>query len=127
MTSLIERIEAAAGPCRELDAEIFRAIGSPLPTKFGPMGIDLEWDAEGINAVMAVGGMQVRFTPPAYTSSLDSVMTLVGVGLVGVGAFSTLETGSAGCFYAEVGTKNGVGKTPALALCAAALRARGVE
>lgn len=47
----------------------------PLPTKFANLGISLKW-VDGV-AVMPVGDMQVRYYPPAYTSSLDAALALV--------------------------------------------------
>lgn len=116
MTSLIERIEAAARPCRELDILIFAEV---YPDEFD----------------QATDSIDVPF----FTSSIDAAMTLVGDG-----CFWTVGRCDLTC-HATVGPDRAHfdeaylikhqphdvdipnPSTPALALCAAALRARGVE
>lgn len=101
MTSLTERIKAA-GPCRELDYAIFCNAVFPNHKH--------KWDPSDNNH--------------RYTSSIDAAMTLVPEGwgwtLTHWGCFRLWEIGDG----MDVTSK---AKTPALAICAAALRARGVE
>lgn len=81
MSTLLElaaRVEVAEGASRELDAEIFRAIGAPLPQQFLGRGVSLNWDAGQSAFVMPVGGLQIRYDHPAFTASLDAALTLVG-------------------------------------------------
>lgn len=76
LRSLQERIREATGPDRELDAAIFRALDLQLPEQFLNLGIALKWQADG-SALMPVGGMQVRYEPPAFTASLDACVALM--------------------------------------------------
>lgn len=127
LTALIARVEAATGPDREVDAEIARTL---LPHNaehvarsrsgwsyrvFGPEGWDDEW-------------METR----PYTASLDAAMTLVPEG----GEWNAAGGWTSGCLPSSRakavkatawvwGAERGVfAATPALALTAAALRAR---
>jgi hypothetical protein len=75
MTDLIKRLEEATAGSRELDALVFQRFGSELPNAFGPIRVDLEWQDDG-SALMPVGEMQVRFTPPPTTQSLDAALAL---------------------------------------------------
>lgn len=110
MTDLITRLQAAEGPSRELDTEICEAIGFVLG--------------------------QLGHAPP-FTTSIDAALTLVPEGWHW--AIYT-EKGICGGKGARVNvggperTRRGWSKdlhevyaaTPALALCIAALRARGL-
>lgn len=127
LTALIARVEAARGPDRELDAEIARTL---LPHNaehvarsrsgwsyrvFGPEGWDDEWTE----------------TRP-YTASLDAAMALVPEGLFWTVAFGQLtpqEPLGGALISRRDGSDVAQAKatTPALALTAAALRARLVE
>ena len=126
LEALASRVEQAEGADRELDALIFRAIGAPLPDKFGPLSIDLEWDETGTSALMAVGEMQVCFTPPAYTASIDAALTLLDKIAV---LISLSEIKGDGLPEAIIGNPEtseifkGYASTMPLALCAASLRA----
>ncbi|MCA0318185.1 MAG: hypothetical protein LCH88_08965 [Proteobacteria bacterium] len=121
MTTLIalaERVEGLQGPDREVDAEVFRALGWQ-PSFWG-------WNAEGD-----------RYTPkqPDFTASLDAVCTLIAEKLPGWQTEQiTWAPEPGGHVIASIGNF-GVGDdyrcgmteepcaTPALALLAAALRA----
>jgi hypothetical protein len=131
MTDLIKRLEEAEAGSRELDALVFRRFGGPLPKEFAGYGVELTWQADG-SATMPVGEMQVRYDPPAYTTSLDAALALAERVLPGVRVVTDSacrETGrpGAGFVFSQHGEKiSGVmndGATVALALCAAILRA----
>jgi hypothetical protein len=101
---LIARLEAATGPDRELDAAIWQAC----------QHADWKWQHE-------------RYEAPAYTASIDAALTLCG-GESGLGSLiaGNFPDGSRG-WVARVRspeTADGEGRTPALAICIAALRAR---
>lgn len=116
-TKLAERIEALEGPCREMDAEIALAVHDwckpHTPTTEGPrFPLENKYGSP--------------FFPQPYTSSLDAAMTLVP---------ETAEWGvktehDSPNHYAWVKHEDGDlcdardASTPALALCAAALRAQ---
>jgi hypothetical protein len=115
LLALAERCEAATGPDRELDGDIFCALGhAPF-----------------------IEGAYCAYRSPAYTASLDAAMTLVPEGwrwMAGHREFSHargyVENG--GPAFVGVGTRRNPNRlwfettaaTPALALTAAALRAR---
>lgn len=106
-TDLIDRLEKAAGPDRELDRAIAAAIIQ------WPTGIDGD----------AVMGMQDAEHLTPYTSSIDAALTLVPEGHDWVVGDVNGQVG--GTPYACVGsTKKHFGETAVLSLCIAALRAR---
>jgi hypothetical protein len=112
LVKLAERCEAASGPDRELDREIALTFGHPwdYAADWGPRGHD-------------------RPTAFPYTASIDAAMTLVPEG-PGRGCFAMSRdrfkrTHCSVWTDAEFNRKViSAGATPALALCAAALRAR---
>lgn len=124
---LAERCEAATGSDRRLDAEIACAIRHR----------DLRPAEPGNHAKFQTPGYPPRagdiWTPsgflmaPIYTASLDEALTLVPEGHA-----ISLHIDADGSVFAGVALDNGVGcegaspcgATPALSICAAALRAR---
>src|SRR3569832_1648284 len=116
LLELAERCEAATRPDRELDWDIADAMGSN-------------------------GSIHKRVAAPRYTASLDAAMTLVPEhGAVERSGWHTIGTPWAGfeiwMYREENGTwlhsssdpiTEGNAATPALALCAAALRARASQ
>lgn len=120
LAALVARVEQAAGPDRELDVLISVAVGrgdeeTHVITYIPEMGLKpqrVAWRPNGL-----AGDVECR----RYTASLDAAVTLVpeGAGFVlsaygdGTAAFATITVGTT--------TK---AATPALALVAAALRAR---
>jgi hypothetical protein len=113
---LAERVEALTGPDREVDARIHvpetRAFSDLTANNCGGI-VNLSWDCRR----KGWGGHI-----PAYTSSLDAAMLLLPAepSSWGVLAFPQSEDG----FKAFHGVFVGQAATPALALTAAALRAR---
>ena len=130
LRELAERVEKLAGPCRETDSRVFRAMGSPLPSSFAGLGISLTWQPDG-SATMPIGDMQVRYDPPAFTASLDAVVALIERELpdwvwnAGACHVAFLAAGERPC-SADI-MDCGKAATPALALLAAFLRAKGGE
>ena len=115
MEDLIRRIEKAAGPDRELDVEIALAIGWRLDQS-EPR--DRWWEPDRSHYLDE---------PPEFTASMDAAMTLLK------DEWIRLAFGAAnGCVVAHLDYPNGpmvdlysgVGSSAALALCAAALKAR---
>lgn len=123
MTTLTERLEAATEGSRELDGEIFFATVRP----------DLEPDvrefADRLGISMATSNARNRGPEiPHYTTSLDAALTLVPEGCEVEGLMSTfnrsrLEIHSPTKLDA---ISKGWAATRALALCIAALKARGL-
>lgn len=73
---LMEQLDAATEGSRALDATIFRELGEPLPEQFANLKLELTWRPDG-SAWMPVGEMQVRYEPPAYTTSLDAIAGII--------------------------------------------------
>ena len=151
MDELIARLEAASDGSRELDWEIRQAMGSvriPLPID------DRCWAGRAVSGAIYQaaprGGSTRDFYLPFYTTSLDAALTLVPEHSNGKWPWAVTypaykKEGQAGGFgrfkymdgktYAGIrnplsshlrGDYEAYGKTPALALCIAALAARKV-
>lgn len=120
MKELIERIEGAEEGSRELDAEIARSLGRPwdYAADWGPRGRD-------------------KPVAYAYTGSLDAAMSLVPEDNDHTAVFWQIGNDGAGgnpadylcrvlvCSHVASKEYRSTAATPALALCAAALRAIG--
>ena len=139
LQELAARVEALSGPDREVDAWIWFHSGVLLETC--P-------ETAGLTAALAVGYFSGRrasipedaltmadVTPaygcPAYTASLDAAMTLVPQGAIfgvtncGVHVeLADMSKATAACGIPDDQADPIEAATPALALCAAALRAR---
>ena len=110
---LVERIEAAEGPSRELDVAIAMAVGA----KHGP---ESGW-ANSENGDYWV----VRECAARYTESLDAAMTLIGhLRAFDLCRSSTPDEHRPWRAFVNHNDSRSRAATPALALCAAALRAR---
>jgi hypothetical protein len=144
LTALIERLENAEGPSRELDASIAVAIGWKLPQPMGEakpylkMPTKADGCAVGTYWLMQRSGASLR-TAPKFTESIDPAMTLVPEGWDW-----NLSSNNVACIcrdYADAfapvfwsqkfepprvswDKRIGTVATPALALSIAALRAR---
>jgi hypothetical protein len=76
LQSLIERVEKASGPCRELDADVFRSMGAPVPFQWFNKVAALTYDEKQKCWNAPIGDMQLRYEHPHYSASLDAVMAL---------------------------------------------------
>ncbi len=117
LLALAERCEQATGPDRVLDAEIAMAAG------IAPLGSEHEGNCTGWLKAPAISfGV---WKSPEFTASLDAAMTLVPEGHC-CGAGTKFD--GTGWAYVEpipsAVADRVSAATPALALCAAALRAR---
>ena len=116
LLKLAERVEALEGPDREVDREIALASGD-YKTGRGREGMLAHKDTPN----------QFSYSVPAYTASLDAAMMLVPEGWSGPlhigGKYSHAELTTCECGeWIDIEVVNCA--TPALALTAAALRAR---
>lgn len=129
MSDLLElaaRVEAATGPDRELDLLIAKALGfRALHLAFIPGGSDLAWDPRGSGC---------GFVVEHYTASLDAALSLVPEGLriaaIAEQFFEDLDHPwlvKLGFRDRAGGLPTAGGRTPALALTAACLRARAAQ
>ena len=127
--TLIQRLEAATGPSRELDAEIERAVQRCDPGAWYDAKEDcLLWDEErdfGSTVAYERCGQYL----PDYTASIDAALTLVPDGmeyeittLYGIARVAVGLNAEPGPFYAEDPSGN-----VAIALCIAAIKARGLS
>lgn len=137
IASIIERVEAATGPDRELDLAIHH-IAQAKRYRWAEFGgahpdqrlVAVEVEPEGLHETMYLSWIDkadVR-TIPAYTASLDAAMTLVPEGssewnVEGWGSPSAVHDGRLSTAWVS-GARRVYAATPALALCAAALKAR---
>ena len=129
LTELIARVERGDGPDRELDAEIAVALRIPHPNGLWSLNFP-EWEADITDKgrVWAVGNVNGNgghragsWISDTYTASLDAAMTLVMEGF----KWAVTSRNSACCHMQNVTPLDWkFCATPALALTAAALRAR---
>lgn len=125
LLALAERCEQAAGPDREIDFAIFRALH---PEYAGP-----EWQEFG-------GGLRHRndssdmrclpppsLTPARWTASLDAALTLVPAGLKWSCGFSKHVPHNAQVWTSTGYYEGECDSNRAIAVCIAALRARAAE
>jgi len=113
LLALAERCEHTAGPDRELDSAIAAGLGWP-DGRYSPPILPFE---------------RVRL-PRHYTASLDAALTLVpeGCGYQIISGFDEGGLTHASVYVPEIDNgERGDSATAALALCAAALRARYVK
>lgn len=130
LLELAERIEAATGPDRELDALILIELEHP---SYRLMTME---DAVTFPDTYATGKIVERvdggwYKAPAYTGSMDAAAALIPSGLLWTMDSWSTHQWSAGIwrhrgwlFTPDVDRQS---RTPALALCAAALRARSIQ
>lgn len=117
MKDLIERLERATGPDSELDEAIALVLGWTHQKMRG--------DAKPYWRKPGVTEYYMRSIVPAYTASLDAALTLVPEGWM-------WDVSSSGCAWIMRNDDSicdsqiviGGVKSPAIALCIAALRAR---
>ena len=107
LLALADRVEALTGPCRETDERVGMGIGLKRTMRVGH-------ECLGTDRVVPV-------MCPHYTASLDAALSLVPEGWGSVRFEQGF--GGIGCFLNQHDT---FATTPALALTAAALRARAM-
>ena len=126
MRALIEQVEQATGPDRELDAAITRLVSIPADAE------EVRWSPRGEmrelrGRVFDGGGWGDEWWEvPTYTASLDAAVSLVpsGWGWAIKAKMEGAEFSSSCWNYLTGHGPSTLGATPALALVAAALRAR---
>jgi hypothetical protein len=119
LSELIERIEAASGPCVGLDADIEHATGRWSDHHFEAW---VRWQecGEAMNPPMS----SVPASPNRYTASLDAAITLVPEGWNWLISKESNELALASIAAANSAVETmTTAATPALALCGAALKA----
>lgn len=124
MNDLIERIEAASGPDREIDREIMLSSGyryeqRDIGCRYEDGSVALDW------VYVDIKTDQWRSTHPlSFTSSIDAALTLVPEGWTWM--LDTMEGRNEACVHGNGPVPDSAyvtAATPALALCAAALKA----
>ena len=115
---LIARLEAATGASRELDAAIAEAVGYIVRyDKADPRGTTPYYQPVPDYSWRPV---------PTYTASIDAALTLVPEGW----DYTIYSRGEVSVHRSKSGTRtfyDAEAATPALAICIAALKARGVQ
>lgn len=133
LSELADAVEGLSGPDREMDAAIFRAVDAPLPDEFAGKKIALTFDEARHAFFMDVGSdMVVRYEPPAYTASLDAVLSLVDKwdewSISTIYCIARAEVGINRDYQKSwPGRGEHAGCNPVLAFLSAALRARASE
>lgn len=118
LTTLIDRVRGLTGPDREVDAMIYHCFPSYVDDR-GHTFLSRDIDAQIVVYVKTENGT-VSPPVPAYTASLDAVVSLIERELPGHGWF----VDSANCAGVhEFGGPVQRGNTPALALLLAFLTA----
>ena len=129
LSELIERVEKARGQSRELDAliecEVRRlqayAVGLSDETR-------AHWNPIGSKGEVIDNQGLCRYQSPAYTSSIDTALTLLPEGFaaaVGTMAFKNCDKKPWATYWTPQGVPHSVeAATPALAVVIAALKAR---
>ncbi len=124
LTELAARVEGAEGPNRDIDAEIAPLTGLRMAEEGHPLGRCC-YDQNGRGVPL-----------PAFTASLDAALTLVPEGwfilvsdwqasiLRKLGPWQAVLTRNRDDMRTVFDGRSDHAATPALALCAAALRAR---
>ena len=110
--TIIDKLERADGPCREMDKEIAVSSGEYVTSRHHP-GMLAHKDSPN----------QFGYFFPAYTASIDAAMTMVPEGWT-VTMGWTPEMVSWAHLESTHEIWPGNASTPALALCIASLRAR---
>ena len=122
MKDLIAKLEAATEGSRELDADIYEAIGCEV-VRARKSRRGLNWCYRGH---FPHGWLAIRWEKMNHlTTSIDAALTLVPEGMF----WSIDSSGSAYICQLDSGGQRGSvrvgdGESPALALCIAALKAR---
>lgn len=124
MKDLIERLERASGPDRELDGRIWCALNGY---------VFLEWDGAGCRFRAKNNGWIGHNNIKEWTASLDAALTLVPEGyrwLVGNAwkdKHGDCPAMASVVVAGDYGGRPTSAATPALALCIAALKARSAS
>lgn len=74
---IIEALEKATGPSRELDGDIFRALGPHDDRWERGTFYDVGADIENKNVWLRMNANGTNSAPPHYTASVDAALTLV--------------------------------------------------
>ena len=131
---LIERLEAATGADRELDAAIVAFLNDAALKRYPPSddyGPRDRWQFWSLDEKHFLGS-ESSFPVPSYTASLDAALALVGEKLPGAGVSIITDTRGAlaifikpGCKWISVGSieDRKFSPTPALAVLIALFRA----
>ena len=134
MSDLIERLEAATEGSRELDCRVWHAAagkGQPLKEIGPPTYKKTRFFCNPNPKVEWIGYDLLRIAEP-YTTSLDAALSIVPEGWafakLGLAWAMGWDTEPPNMLVCELGGpvegEHGIGHTPALALCIAALKAR---
>jgi len=137
IAELIERLEKAEGPDREIDADILLALDQQPNEHYKepwrrPILLSREQQRPGLLEYVEISGVSAR-AAPAYTASLDAALSLVERKLPGVHwSVSNAAVKPRANVWMPQPTRPimgpySSGATPALAVCLALLRALSTE
>lgn len=124
--TIIEQLEALAGPNREAEEAIYQALGNCNHKRYECYRVQGDSGQTCLDCGKDLYGADKA---PRYTASLDEAMTLVPEGWERFDVDATAP--ELGVDWVLHGPSNasvkGIGVTPAIALCIAALRARNLS
>jgi len=129
LSPLIERLSAATGPDRELDAEISAHLHGGIPSHQAEQAWKRSYSAGYVHRAVPGGG----FHAPHYTGSIDAAVRLVPEGEKYRPHKVILAVSQSGTRFSTVldswqwGKIVGHGSNYAIALCIAALKARAAR
>jgi hypothetical protein len=129
MTDLIERVEKASGPDRELDVLVGAEVNLFADNRYLCLRKTLEICGMAQTLEMAESHQNILRTElPRYTASIDAALTLLPHGYasaVGTMAFKNCNKKPWATYWTPQGVPHSVeAETPALAVTLAALKAR---
>lgn len=134
MQELIAALEAATGPDRELDARILIAADRKRALRLywtGATGIPRDLPDDWNMLKGGLGSASIRAMAPEYTSSVDASLTLVPEGYlpeITSGKYDGTPHYSMLLWASKDRGQNIVGHNSlAIAICIAALKARGAQ
>lgn len=129
MSDLIARLEAAEAGSRELDGDVWYAVHEP-DVEYGALHIE-QTDQGPIEVLTCELGSKYADCVENYTTSLDATLALASRVLPGFGWGAVQGSGErAKANVTPANADHGftaTASTPALALCAAILRAKGSD
>lgn len=133
IAELIEKLEVATKPSRELDALVECELRRLQAYEVGLSdSLRAHWRLIGARGEVIDGQELTRYHVPEYSSLVDAALTLIPRGhrwYVADGDYSSSDRPVASVYQTDQLLQSGslprsVGATPAIALCIAALKAR---
>ena len=122
---LIEKLERADGPSRELDEAIYELMGGCNHKRTKYYAVQSDTGFTCLDCGKDTYGAKYA---PSYTASIDAAMTLVPEGWSYTVAWLHRNgRATVAMFHAKLNEQRAESQTPAIALCIAALKAKEAD